>query len=144
MALTVLRHDRTLHGRDSAEVWAEVADLPRFDAWFPVHVSGAMAGEVPSVGNVLFVSYRRGTDPAEGVRLRVTEWEAGTRYSCEAMGIPGIRDGMLEVRVVGEAPGETHVHLGFTGDADGVTGRLAAFEISRRMRLALRHLAAEE
>lgn len=142
MALTVLRHDRVLHGRDPAEVWAEVADLPRLDEWFPVHVSGSMAGELPAIGNVVFVSHRKGADPADSVRLRVTEWEAGTRYACEALAVPGIVDGMFEVRVVGDAPGETHVKLGFTGDADGVVGRVAAFEISRRMRLALRNLAA--
>jgi carbon monoxide dehydrogenase subunit G len=143
MALTVLRHDRVLHGRDPAEIWAIVADLPRLDAWFPVHVSGAMAGEVPSVGNVVFVSHRKGADPADGIRLRVTEWDAGTRYACEALAVPGIVDGMFEVRVVGDAPGETRVRLSFTGDAEGVIGRVAAFEISRRMRLALRDLAAD-
>lgn len=141
MALTVLRHDGVLHGRDPAEVWATVADLPRIDAWFPVYVAGAMAGEVPSVGNVVFVSPRKGADPADSIRLRVTEWEAGTRYACEALAVPGIVDGMFEVRVVGDTPGETRVRLGFSGDADGVTGRIAAFEISRRMRMALRNLA---
>lgn len=142
MALTVLRHDRVLPGRDPAEVWAVVADLDRLDRWLPVHVSGAMAGEMPSVGNVVFVSFRRGADPAESIRLRVTEWEAGTRYACEVLGVPGIDDAAFEVRVVGDAPGEARVRLSFTGDADGVTGRVAAFEISRRLRLALRKLAA--
>lgn len=142
MALTVLRHDRVLAGRDPAEVWAVVADLDRLDRWMPVHVSGAMAGEMPSVGNIVFVSHRRGVDPADGIRLRVTEWEAGTRYACEALGVPGIDDGTFEVRVVGDAPGEARVQLSFTGDAEGVAGRVAAFEISRRLRLALRNLAA--
>ena len=141
MALTVLRHDRIIEGRDAASVWAQVGDLARIDQWFPVHSVGALGDEAPAVGNVVFVSHRQNVDPAEAVRLRVVEWEAGTRFRCEAAPVPGISDALWDVRVVGEPPDDTaHVYLGFTGDADGMVGRIAAFEISRRFRVALRRL----
>lgn len=142
MPLTVLRHDRVLEGQDVARVWAKVGDLTRIEEWFPVYQVGVLAGEAPAVGNVLFVSHRKDRDPADAVRLSVVTWEAGTRFECEVEQVPGIDDARFEVRVVGEPPNDTaHVYLGFTGDAVGMAGRLSAFEISRRFRVALKHLA---
>jgi hypothetical protein len=144
MPLTVLRDDRVLVGQDSAMVWAQVGDLSRLREWFPVHQVGVLAGEAPAVGNVMFVSHRKDEDPASAIRLRVAEWEAGTRFECEADQVPGIENARFEVRVIGEPPDDTaHVFLGFTGDAIGLTGRLTAFEITRRFRAALKRLAKE-
>ncbi len=142
MALTILRDDRIIEGRDAASVWARVGDVARIDEWFPVHIVGALAGEAPAVGNVVFVSHRKEQDPGQAFRLRIVEWEAGTRFECEVDSVPGITHGRFGVRVIGEPPDDTaHVFLSFSGDAVGVPGRLAAFEISRRFRVALRHLA---
>jgi Polyketide cyclase / dehydrase and lipid transport len=141
MPLTVLRDDRIIAGRDAASVWAEVGDVAHLDAWFPVHIVGVLAGEAPAVGNVVFVSHRKHQDPEASIRLRIVEWEAGTRFTCEADNVPGMRHARFEVRVVGEAREAAHVYLGFSGDAIGTTGRLVAFEIARRFRVALRGLA---
>lgn len=142
MTLTVLRDDRVIEDRNASDVWAEVGDLANLDRWLPVHMAGALAGEAPSVGSVVFVSHRKNQDPAHAIRLRVVEWEAGTRFVCEVLEVPGILDGRFEVRVVAEPPDDTaHVHLGFSGDAAGISGRLSAFEIARRFRIALRNLA---
>ena len=64
MTLTVLRDDRVIDGRNASNVWAEVGDLANLDRWLPVHMAGALAGEAPSVGSVVFVSHRKGRDPA--------------------------------------------------------------------------------
>jgi hypothetical protein len=143
MPLTVLRDDRVLEGQDSATIWALVGDPSRLHEWFPVHQVGVLAGEVPAVGNVVFVSHRKDEDPVSAIRLRVVGWVAGTRFECEADQVPGIDNARFEVRVIGEPPDDTaHVYLGFTGDAVGLTGRLSAFEITRRFRVALKQLAA--
>lgn len=144
MPLTVLRDDRVLEGRDAAMVWAQVGDPSRLHQWFPVHQIGVLAGEAPAVGNVVFVSHRKDEDPASAIRLRVVEWAAGTRFEYEADQVPGIDNARFEVRVIGEPPDDTaHVYLGFTGDAIGLVGRLSAFEITRRFRVALNRLGKE-
>jgi hypothetical protein len=142
MALTVLRHDRIIEGRDAASVWAQVGDLSRIEEWLPVYSVGTLAGEAPAVGNVLFVSHIKHQDPAQAIRLRIIEWVAGTALACAVDQVPGIVDGRFEVRVTGEPPDDTaHVFLGFTGDITRVTGRVVAFEISRRFRQGLKNLA---
>lgn len=124
-------------------VWARVGDLSRLHEWLPAYHVGVLADEAPAVGNVVFVSHKKDQDPAEAVRLSVVAWEAGTRFECEADQLPGIDNGRFEVRVVGEPPDDTaHVYLGFSGNASGVTGRLTAFEISRRFRVALKNLGS--
>jgi hypothetical protein len=143
MPLTVLRDDRVLEGQDSATVWAQVGDPSRIHEWFPVHQVGVLIGEAPAIGNVVFVSHRKDQDPADAVRLKIVEWDAGTRFACEADQVPGIENARFEVRVIGEPPGNTaHVYLDFAGDAIGLAGRLSAFEITRRFRAALKGLAA--
>ena len=141
MALTVLRDDRIIEGRDAASVWAQVADLARIEEWFPVYSVQTLAGDVPSVGNVFFVSNRRSNDTDAAVRLEIVEWTAGSTFTIAVDRLPGMQDGRFKVSVSGEPPDDTaHVFLEFTGSTTGIQGRVVAFEISRRFGQALRAL----
>jgi hypothetical protein len=142
MARIVVRDERRIEGRDAAEIWSLVADLSRFGEWFPVHRATSMTGDVPQVGNIIFVTIGRRTDPADAVRLEVCEWEAGRRFSCEVRGLPGIEEGLFSVEVDGPPSGGATVILRFVGESDGVSGRISGYEIGRRFRGALNRLAS--
>ena len=142
MASIVVSDERRIDGRDVAEIWAQVADLSRFGEWFPVHTATPMTGEVPQVGNIIFLSIGRRRDPADAIRLEVCEWEAGRRFACEVREVPGIAEGVFTVEVEGAASGGTNVMLRFVGEGDTVWGRVSGFEIGRRFRRALNRLAS--
>ena len=93
MARIVVSDERKIEGRDAAEIWTLVADLSRFGEWFPVHNATSMTGDVPQVGNIIFVSIGRRSDPADAIRLEVCEWEAGRRFACEVRELPGVDHG---------------------------------------------------
>jgi hypothetical protein len=142
MARIVVSDERRIDGRDAAEIWAQVADLSRFGEWFPVHTATSMTGEVPQVGNIIFLSIGRRRDPADAIRLEVCEWEAGRRFACEVREIPGIAEGVFTVEVKGAASGGTNVVLQFVGEGDAVSGQISGYEIGRRFRRALNRLAS--
>ena len=142
MAQVVVSDERAIEQRDAAEVWTVVADLSRFGEWFPVHRATSMTGDVPQVGNIIFLSIGRRSDPASAIRLEVTEWEAGRRFACDVREVPGIDDGRFSVTVTGPPGGAATVNLSFVGDGDGIAARLAGFEIGRRFRGALKRLAS--
>ena len=123
-------------------MWAQVADLSRFGEWFPVHQATSMTGDVPQVGNIIFLSIGRRSDPASAVRLEVSEWEAGRRFACDVREVPGIEEGRFSVTVTGPPGGAATVNLSFVGDGDGLVARLSGFEIGRRFRCALERLAS--
>lgn len=142
MARIVVSDERRIDGRDVAEIWAQVADLSRFGEWFPVHTATPMTGEVPQVGNIIFLSIGRRRDPADAIRLEVCEWEAGRRFACEVREVPGMAEGVFTVEVEGSASGGTNVMLRFVGEGDAVSGRISGLEIGRRFRRALNRLAS--
>lgn len=142
MARIVVHDERRIEGRDAAEVWAQVADLSRFGEWFPVRHATSMTGEVPQVGNIIFVSVGRRSDPADAIRLEVCEWEAGRRFACEVREVPGIGEGLFSVEVGGAGSGGATVILRFVGEGDGMSGRISGYEIGRRFRGALNRLAS--
>lgn len=142
MARIVVLDERKIESRDAAEVWAQVADLSRFGEWFPVHNATSMTGEVPQVGNIIFVSVGRRSDPADAIRLEVCEWEAGRRFACEVRQVPGVSEGLFSVEVDGAASGGATVILRFVGEGEGVPGRISGYEIARRFRGALNRLAS--
>ena len=142
MARIVVRDDRRIEDRDAAEIWAQVADLSRFGEWFPVKHATSMTGELPQVGNIIFVTIGRRSDPADAVRLEVSEWEAGRRFACDVREVPGIDEGLFSVEVDGAASGGATVILRFVGETDGMSGRFSGYEIARRFRGALNRLAS--
>lgn len=142
MAHIVVREERTIERRDAAGVWALVADLSRFGEWFPVRRAISMTGDVPQVGNMIFLTLGRRSDPTSAIRLEVREWEAGRRFECDVRELPGIEEGRFSVSVTGPPGGAATVSLGFIGKGDGVTARLSGFEIGRRFRRALDRLAS--
>lgn len=142
MAHIVVRDERRIEGRDAAEIWSQVADLSRFGEWFPVRNATSMTGELPQVGNIIFVTIGRRSDPADAVRLEVSEWEAGRRFACEVREVPGIDEGRFSVEVDGAASGGATVILRFVGEGDGMSGRFSGYEIGRRFRGALNRLAS--
>lgn len=142
MARIVVRDQRRIEGRDAAELWTLVADLSRFGEWFPVHKAASMTGDLPQVGNIIFITVGRRKDPADAVRLEVCEWEAGRRFACEVRGLPGIDAGLLTVEVDRASADAAAVILRFVGEGSGLAGRVTAYEISRRFRGALNRLAS--
>jgi hypothetical protein len=142
MAQIVVRDERTIESRDAAEIWALVADLARFGEWFPVHSATSMTGDLPQVGNIIFLSPTRRSDPAAAIRLEVREWEAGRRFECDVREVPGIEEGRFAVTVTGPAGGAATVILRFTGEGAGITARISGYEIGRRFRGALDRLAS--
>lgn len=142
MARIVVRDQRTIEGRDAAEIWTQVADLSRFGEWFPVHSATSLMGEVPQVGNIIFVSIGRRSDPADAVRLEVVEWDAGRRFTCDVREIPGIGEGLFSVEVDGAPSGGATVILRFVGEGEGMPGQISRYEIGRRFRGALKRLAS--
>lgn len=142
MLRIVVRDRRSFEHRDAASIWTAVADLSRFDEWFPVRDAISMTGTVPQVGNIIFVSVGRSRDPERAVRLEVTTWEAGRRFECEVRQVPGIDKGHLTVDVEGTPSDAAIVTLLFTGEADGIAGRISGYEIGRRFRRALDRLAS--
>jgi len=142
MARIVVRDERSIEGRDAAEIWTLVADLSRFGEWFPVHNAISMTGDVPQVGNIIFVTIGRRSDPADAIRLEVCEWEAGRRFACEVRELPGIDQGLFSVEVEGAPSGGSTVILRLVGERDGVAGRISGYEIGRRFRGALNRLAS--
>jgi len=142
MAQIVVRDERRIEQRDAAGVWTLVADLSRFGEWFPVHHATSMTGDVPQVGNIIFLSLSRRSDPTNAIRLEVREWEAGRRFECDVREIPGIDEGRFSVSVTGPAGGAALVSLSFVGEGDGFAARISGFEIGRRFRGALDRLAS--
>lgn len=142
MARIVVRDERRIEGRDAAEIWTLVADLSRFGEWFPVHTATSMTGDLPEVGNIIFVTVGRRSDPADAVRLEVSEWEAGRRFACDVRGLPGIDVGLLTVEVGRASADAATVILRFGAEDGRLAGRIAAYEISRRFRRALDRLAS--
>jgi len=142
VARIVVRDERRIEDRDAANVWTMVADLSRFGEWFPVHRATSMTGDLPQVGNIIFVAVGRRSDPADAIRLEVCEWEAGRRFACDVRGLPGIKEGLFTVEVDGAASGGANVVLRFTGEGDGVSARISGYEIGRRFRGALNRLAS--
>jgi len=142
MAQIVVRDERRIERRDAAEVWTLVADLSRFGEWFPVHQAMSMTGDVPQVGNIIFLSLSRRSDPKSAIRLEVREWEAGRRFECDVREVPGIEEGRFSVSVTGPAGGAALVNLSFVGEGDGIAARISGFEIGRRFRGALDWLAS--
>ena len=142
MAHIVVRDERTIERRDAAEVWTQVADLSRFGEWFPAHQATSMTGDVPQVGNIIFLSLSRRSDPTSAIRLEVREWEAGRRFACDVREIPGIDEGRFSVSVTGPAGGAALVTRSFVGEGDGIAARVSGFEIGRRFRGALDRLAS--
>lgn len=142
MARIVVSDQRRIDDRDVAEVWAQVADLSRFDEWFPVHTATSMTGDVPQVGSIVFLSIGRLRDPADAIRLEVCEWEAGHRFACEVRAVPGISEGLFTVEVESAASGGSAVMLRFVGESDAVSGQISGYEIGRRFRRALSRLAS--
>ena len=142
MAHIVVRDERTIERRDAAEVWTLVADLSRFGEWFPAHQVTSMTGDVPQVGNIIFLSLSRRSDPTSAIRLEVREWEAGRRFACDVREVPGIDEGRFSVSVTGPAGGAALVTLSFVGEGDGIAARISGFEIGRRFRGALDRLAS--
>ena len=142
MTRIVVSDERQFDGRDAAEMWTQVADLSRFGEWLPVHDATSMTGEVPQVGNIIFVSVARRSDPADAIRLEVCEWEAGRRFACDVRDVPGIDEGLFSVEVDGAASGGSTVKLRFAGEGEGMFGRISGCEIGRRFRLALNRLAS--
>lgn len=142
MARLVVRADRVLEGQNAARVWSRVGDLTRFPDWFPVHVVGSLTGDVPEVGNVIFVTLRKGGHPEDPIRLEVREWEAGTRILFAVEGMPGLDEGEFQIQVTGEPSHDAAmVDLRFEGEASGLRARTIEFEIRRRFRTALKRLA---
>ena len=142
MAHIVVRDERTIERLDAAAVWTLVADLSRFGDWFPVHRATSMTGDVPQVGNIIFLSLSRRSDPASAIRLEVSEWEAGRRFVCDVREVPGIDEGRFSVSVTGPPGGAATVSLRFVGEGDGIAARISGFEIGRRFRGALERLAS--
>jgi hypothetical protein len=142
MAHIVVRDERRFERRDAAELWTLVADLSRFGEWFPVHSATSMTGDLPQVGNIIFVAVGLRSDPANAVRLEVCEWEAGRRFACEVRGLPGIDTGVFSVEVDGAASAGAKVALRFVGEGDSMSGRISGYEIGRRFRGALNRLAS--
>ena len=142
MARIVVSDQRRIDERDVAEIWAQVADLSRFGEWFPVHTATSMTGEVPQVGNIIFLSIGRRRDPADAIRLEVCEWEAGRRFACEVRAVPGIPEGLFTVEVESAASGGATVTLRFVGESDAASGQISGYEIGRRFRRALNRLAS--
>jgi hypothetical protein len=101
-----------------------------------------MTGEVPEVGNVIFVTLRKGGDPEDPIRLEVREWEAGTRILFAVEGMPGLDEGEFQIQVTGEPSHDAAlIDLRFEGEASGLRARTIEFEIRRRFRTALKRLA---
>jgi len=142
MAFIVVRDERTIENHDAAEVWALVADLARFGEWFPVHNAISMTGDLPQVGNIIFLSPTRRSDPAAAIRLEVRAWEAGRRFECDVREVPGIEEGRFSVTVTGLAGGAATVTLSFVGEGAGIAARISGYEIGRRFRGALDRLAS--
>ena len=142
MARIVVRDERRIDGRDAAEIWTVVADLSRFGEWFPVHKALSMTGDLPQVGNIIFVTVGRRSDPADAVRLEVCEWEAGQRYACDVRELPGFQTGLFTVEVERAASDAATVILRFEGEGTGISGRVSGYAISRRFRGALDRLAS--
>jgi hypothetical protein len=142
MARILVSDERRIEGRGAAEIWAQVADLSRFGEWFPVRNATSMTGDVPEVGNIIFVTIGRRNDPADAVRLEVCEWEAGRRFACEVRELPGIDEGLFSVEVEGAASGGATVILRFVGEGEGLSCRVSGYEIGRRFRGALNRLAS--
>jgi hypothetical protein len=142
VARIVVHDERRIEGRDAANVWTLVADLSRFGEWFPVHRATSMTGDLPQVGNIIFATVGRRSDPADAIRLEVCEWEAGRRFACDVRGLPGIKEGLFTVEVDGVASDAAAVILRFVGEGDGVSARISGYEIARRFRGALNRLAS--
>ena len=138
----VVRDERRIEDRNAAEIWTLVADLSRFGEWFPVHSATSMTGDVPQVGNIIFVTIGRRSDPADAIRLEVCEWEAGRRFACDVRELPGIDQGLFSVAVEGAPSGGSTVTLLFVGEGDGVSSRISGYVIGRRFRGALNRLAS--
>lgn len=143
MGRLLVRTDRVLDGVDAARVWAVVGDLTSFHEWFPVHRVGSITGEVPEVGNVVFVKLRARAGEDHPVRLEVRGWEAGTRLVFDVDGLAGVERAEFEVQVRGEPPNDTaHVRLRFDGESSGIRGRMVEISTRRRFRKALDRLGA--
>ena len=135
-----VRETRTLAGADPARVWSLVADLTRLPEWLPVHDAGSMTTEVPTVGQLFFVALRRGGGRKRVLRLRLAEWEAGTRYVCEVSGSSLVSNARFEVTVSGapsSGPDGTEITLRFRGESSRWAAPLVGAEIRRRFRAAL-------
>ena len=140
MASVVVRDGRSQPGIDPARAWALVADLNRLDEWLGAKLVGSMTTEVPGVGHVFFIGLTRRSTPDRSVRLRVVEWEAGSRYLCEIADLPFLRDGRFEVVVVGAPHVDTTVQLTVSGEAARLSAPLIRRDLGRRFRAAHRRI----
>jgi len=140
MTSVVVRDGRSHPGIDASSAWALVADLNRLDEWLGAKLVGSMTTEVPGVGHVFFVGMTGRSSPDRSVRLRVAEWEAGSRYLCEIAELSVLREGKLEVVVAGAPHADTTIRLTLSGEAPGWAAPLLRKEVGRRFRSAHRRI----
>lgn len=140
MSSVVVRDGRSHPGIDPSSAWALVADLNRLDEWLGVKLVGSMTTEVPGVGHVFFIGLTSRASPDRSIRLRVAEWEAGSRYLCEIAELSILREGKLEVVVVGAPHVDTLVQLTLTGAVSSWAAPALRVKVGRRFRAAHRRI----
>jgi hypothetical protein len=141
VAPVVVAEWRRLAGVDPAVVWSTVADPARATEWAPVASATFMGGEVPAVGNTVFVGRgRRSTTPEDAWRYRIVEWDAGHHYACEVTRPRAAGTERLDVEVTGEwdpvAP-VTRVELCYRAEVAPLLTVLCRWRIASLLRRAL-------
>lgn len=140
MTSVVVRDGRDHPGIDPSSAWALVADLNRLDEWLGATLVGSMTTEVPGVGHVFFIGLTGRSTPDRSVRLRVAEWEAGSRYLCEIGDLRGLSDGRFEVVVAGASHADTTIRLTLSGEATRWAAPIIRRGVGRRFRAAHRRI----